>query len=141
MEKRQFYRHPLKVPIQYQAASLSRGSQTSSVDLSQGGLSFLADRFFAKGTVINLTIPVGEELFKLQGHVAYCNREAAMDRYRTGVAFMNAVDAFQAKLAEQMHRIREYRAKRSRELHEELSEEQAADEWIQKYARHFSYLF
>lgn len=141
LEKRRFFRHPLKVPIQYREMQATRMDMSSSLDLSLGGLCFYSERFFSKGTLLDVRIPVGGEIFQIHGWVAYCNRNPGVDRYRIGMTFNDAQSAFHAKLAEQMHKILEYRGKRSRELNQEISEEQAADEWIQKYARHFAYLF
>ena len=141
IEKRRFFRHPLKVPIQYRELQGARTDISSSIDLSLGGLCFYSNRFFSKGTPMDVRIPVGGEIFLIHGIVAYCNRHPGIDRYRIGLTFSDSQSAFHAKLAEQMHMILEYRGKRSQELNQEISEEQAADEWIQKYAKHFAHLF
>ena len=141
MEKRRFFRHPLKVPIQYYEVRSQTIDNSSSIDLSQGGLCFLSERFFSKGTLMDVSIPVKEEVFRIQGQVAYCNRVADSDRYRTGLAFRDSASAFNAKLAEQIHLIQAYQEKLSRDRKEEVSEEEAARAWIDKYAKHFSHLF
>ena len=125
-ERRKFYRHPVNVPIQFQEVRAGKPDRTISVDLSEGGICFLADHFIAKGSGVQLTIAVENERFKISGNVAYCNREAHTGRYRTGVVFQDATNAFRAKLAEEMLKIKEYREKISGELGHEISQEEAA---------------
>lgn len=143
-EKRKFYRHPISVPIRYlavQQAQISRPLQSTTVDLSEGGICFLANDFLAKGAHLNLSIPVGDQVFTIRGQVAYSNLVPQIDRYRTGVAFTDPDSTFKAKLAEQMLQIKQYREKISQETAAEISEEEATRQWIEKYARHFSALF
>jgi c-di-GMP-binding flagellar brake protein YcgR len=141
IEKRKFYRHPLSKPIQYQAYQSKSTDRTSTVDVSEGGMCFLAEHLLPRGTKLHLRIPVGGQVFQLQAQVAYCNEEPRLNKYRTGVAFLDAESAFRAKLAEEMIQITEYRDKVLREEGREITEEDAAREWIEKYAKSFSYLF
>ena len=141
IDKRRFYRHPVSTPIQYQEVHNRTLSRTSSVDMSQGGICFLAEHFLAKGIELQLSIPVCGQLFRMKGRVAYCNRVPSVNRYRTGVAFSDSVSAFHAKLAEQMNRILEYRNELARESGQEISEEDAARAWIEKFAKQFSCYF
>jgi len=101
----------------------------------------MAERFFSKGTLMDVSIPVKEEVFRIHGQVAYCNRVTESGRYRTGLAFRDPTSAFNAKLAEQIHLIKAYQEKLSQERNEEITEEEAARAWIAKYAKHFSHLF
>jgi hypothetical protein len=139
-EKRRFYRHPLSVPIEYHESQVRPG-RTAAVDISEGGLCFLAERFIAKGVGVNLKIPVGDQVFNIEGQVAYSNRLPAVNRFKTGVAFMNASSAFRAKLAEEMLQIQIYREKAAKEMGREVTEEEAAHLWIEKYAKKFGELF
>ncbi len=141
IDKRRFYRHPVSTPIQYQEVQTRALARTASVDVSQGGICFLAEHFIAKGAELHLSIPVSGQLFKMKGRVAYCNRVPSVNRYRTGVAFSDSVSAFHAKLAEQMNRIREYRDELAREQGRDISEEDAARAWIEKFAKQFSCYF
>lgn len=140
-DKRRFYRHPLSAPIQYQQVENRMLARTSAVDVSQGGICFLAEHFIPTGAELQMSIPVSGQLFRMRGRVAYCNRVPSVNRYRTGVAFSDAVSAFKAKLAEQMNRIKEYRDELARSQGIELSEEEAARSWIEKYAKQFSCFF
>jgi hypothetical protein len=138
--KRRFYRHPVSVPIEYQEKQIRPG-RSSSVDLSEGGICFLAERFIAKGSPINLKIPVGDQMFTIEGQVAYSNRLPTLNRFKTGVAFTNPTHAFRAKLVEEMVQMKLFREKLSREQGREVTEDEAARTWVEKYAKQFGELF
>ena len=141
IEKRKFYRHPVSVPIQYQTVSEKAPDKSSSVDVSEGGVCFMAGHYLPVGTKLSLRIPVGNQVFKVSGQVAYCASESGEPRFRTGVAFLDPASAFRAKLAEEMLQISEYQKKISLESGRDIGEEEAAREWIRKYAKDFSHLF
>jgi hypothetical protein len=140
-EKRRFYRHPVGIPIRYEPDTTHHLESGTSLDLSEGGISFLCSHIVQKGTPIHLSIPVEDEVFKIQGKVAYCNKALRGESYRIGVCFKDKSDAFRAKLAEEMLKIKTYQKKRSVQLGREISEEEAAIEWIKKYAKNFAELF
>lgn len=139
-DKRKFYRHPLSVPIEYQERQ-TRKNRSSTVDISEGGLCFMADKCIAKGCTLHLRIPVGDQIFTVEGHVAYSNRVPSLNGFRTGVIFMDSTSAFRAKLAEEMLQVKLYQKKISIELGYEIPEEEAARRWIEKYAKKFGELF
>lgn len=139
-EKRKFYRHPVSVPIEYHEKQV-RAGHSATVDISEGGISFLAERFIAKGSAINLKIPVGDQMFAIEGQVAYSNRVPTLNRFKTGVAFTNPSHAFRAKLVEEMVQINLFREKLSREENRAITEEEASQRWVEKYAKRFGELF
>lgn len=138
-EKRRFYRHPLSFPIQF--AEAESPSRSTAIDISEGGICFLAERAIAKGLTVKLKIPVGDQIFTVDGHVAYSAKVANSNRYRTGVAFAGPSHAFRAKLAEEMLQVKIYQKKISQQMGVEISEEEAAMRWIEKYAKAFGELF
>ncbi len=138
-DKRRFYRHPLSVPIEYQEQA--HKNRSSTVDISEGGLCFISEKSFTKGSALHLRIPVGDQVFKVEGHVAYSERVISQNRYRVGVIFRDSSNAFQAKLAEEMLQVKLYQKKISSELGYEIPEEEAARRWIEKYAKQFGELF
>lgn len=100
----------------------------------------MASHLLPKGASLYLSIPVEDEIFNIHGKVAYCTK-SPRGLYRTGVVFKDKSDAFRAKLAEEMLKIKDYQKKRSQQLGREVSEEEAALEWIKKYAKSFGELF
>ncbi len=140
LDKRQFYRHPVSVPIEFQA-SQHRPQRTTSVDLSEGGICFLAERSLAKGVSISLKIPVGNHIYSMDGQVAYSNRVPSLNRFKTGVSFNDPDTAFRARLVEEMLQVKIYQKKLSEESGYQVTEEEAARRWVEKYAKHFPHLF
>ena len=137
-EKRKFFRHPIKVPIQLARVEGRTSDQSRAEDLSQGGLAFLWPEEIPEGTHLELGIPVEKKLFKVEGHVTHSQKDAQTGLFRTGVCFENALSAFRAKLAEEILRIREYCEKMSLLRGRQLSEEEAAQLWVDRHAEDFA---
>ena len=141
-DKRHYYRHPIRVPLQVEEISseINKIQKAQCEDLSEKGLSFFWNHALSEGSLIHLMIPIEKQVFKVEGRVAY-SRKIKMGLFRIGVAFQNARSAFEAKLAEEILKIKEYRKNISINLGTEISEEDAAKKWIEKFAVHFSHLF
>ncbi len=136
-ERRKFFRHRISVPLQLSQPDADSPFLTQSSDVSLGGLCFLWRKRLTRGKVLNITIPVKERLFVLQGKVAYCHEDRKSGRYRMGVSFLDSSSAFKAKLAEEALEIIEYRKKLSKEQGREVPEEEAATQWIRQFASSF----
>jgi len=139
-EKRKFYRHPIKVPIQLTQVEQKTPVNSRAEDLSQGGLSFYWPSAIPAGTHLQLSIPVEKQLFKMMAHVTHCEKDAATGLFRTGVCFEDAVSAFRAKLAEEIIQIRQYCEKMSLLRQQPLTEEEGARIWIERNAENFAKL-
>ena len=139
-DKRKFYRHPIKVPIQLTKMDDENAVPSHAEDLSQGGLSFFWQDPIPAGSQIHLSIPVKKQVFKMHARVAYSHKDTATGLFKTGVCFEDAVSAFRAKLAEEIIQIRQYREKMSLLRGRNLSEEDAAQLWIDRHAEDFSKL-
>jgi hypothetical protein len=57
--------------------------------------------------------------------------------YELGVTFLEAEDAFRARMVEQLGHIEDYRRSVQRIEGRELDMDEAAHEWIEKYAANF----
>ena len=139
-EKRRFYRHPMSVPLMLSTAKEKNEGPSRSLDVSLGGLSFLWPRKLPKGSFIDINIAVQNKFFEIKSRVAYTTEDRKTGGFRTGVCFTDYPSAFMAKLAEEMLEILRYRKRLSRELGREIPEEEAASQWIQKYAARFPVL-
>ena len=139
-EKRKFFRHPIKVPIQLTRVENNAPVASHAEDLSQGGLAFFWPEAIPEGTHLRLSIPVEKQLFKMMAHVTHCVKDAATGLFKTGVCFEDSVSAFRAKLAEELIQIRQYREKMSLLRGRQLSEEEAAKIWIDRNAKSFATL-
>jgi hypothetical protein len=130
---RKFIRHVMDVPLEVELLPTRRRT-TRSVDVGLGGLSFIADEAIASGTEVVIRIPVVHPPFEARARVAWARPDG--DQYCIGVEFLDAEDSFRARMVEQVCAIDQYR----RQLAEEgrtLTAEQAADEWIRRYAGRF----
>lgn len=136
-EQRKFYRHPIRVPIQLTKTEPS-AAVSRTENLSQGGLCFYWPDFIPLGTHLELAIPMEHQLFKMNARVAHCRKDDAVGLFKTGVYFEDETSHFRAKLAEQVIQIRSYREKMSFLRGRELSEEDAAAQWIARNAENFS---
>ncbi len=110
---------------------------TKSLDVSLGGLSFLWHRKLVRGSLIDINIAVKNKRFEMRSQVAYAKEDPKTGKFRTGVCFTDYPSAFMARLAEEMLEMLEYRKVLSRRLGREIAEEEAASEWIKKYAAKF----
>ena len=137
IEKRRFYRHPISVPLSLSAAEETKEARSESLDVSLGGLSFLWPRKLPKGALVGVNIAVKDKLFEIKSKVAYTKEDSKTGKFRTGVSFTDYPSAFMARLAEEMLEILRYRKNLSRELGREIPEEEAASQWIRKYAARF----
>jgi len=139
-EKRKFFRHPIKVPIQLTRVADKTAENSHAEDLSQGGLSFLWPESIPKGTHLKLSIPFEKLLFRMNAHVTHSEKDGDTGLFKTGVCFEDSVSAFRAKLAEEIIQIRQYREKMSLLRGKQISEEEAAKMWIDRNAADFAKL-
>ncbi len=137
-EKREFFRHPIKVPIQLTRVENDPASNTHAEDLSQGGLAFFWPEPIPEGTPLQLSIPVEKQLFKMNARVTHSQKDADTGLFKTGVCFENFVSSFRAKLAEEILQIRQFREKMSLLRGHQFSEEEAAKIWIDRNAENFA---
>lgn len=139
-EKRKFFRHPIKVPIQLTRVENDAAMSGRAEDLSQGGLAFFWPEPIPEGTHLQLSIPVEKQLFKMKAKVMHSRRDQETGLFKTGVCFEDSISSFRAKLAEEIIQIRQYREKMTLLRGHEFSEEDAAKAWIDRNAEDFAKL-
>lgn len=132
---RQYIRHPAEVPIEYRVLGVDHAKSNVLKNISQGGLCFNADQQLEPGAGIRLRIPVQDPPFEVVGVVRWCR--PVRDGYDVGVEFADAADAFAVRMVEQVCHIEQYRSEVLKTEGRKLSGEQAAAEWIQRYAKEF----
>lgn len=136
---RSYIRHPVDIPIEYQADE--KGDTISRENLnnvSAGGLSFSCTRELSPGEPLHIRIAIVEPNFEASAKVAWCHRDG--DSYIVGVAFSRHDDLFRVRMVEQLCHIEHYRAEVLATEGRYLSAEQAAREWIDKFAHGFPVL-
>lgn len=133
---RAYIRHPSGIPIRIVSASgQAQAGGRALNNVSFGGLCCDFSMYVEPGTVISVKIPLVKPPFEAHGKVVWCH--AHTGGYDLGVEFMDAGDAFRARMVEQICHIEEYRQEARVREGRELSAEQAALEWIRRYAADF----
>jgi hypothetical protein len=134
-ESRHFIRHTIDVPLEVTTVAAGTALNPLSLNVSHGGLAFEVDECLDIGQLIHLRIPTVNPPFEADARVVWCRPEG--DRYLAGAAFINQTAAFQSRMVEQICAIEEYRKE---VLHQEgraLTPQDAAAEWIERYAGRF----
>ncbi|ABM96798.1 PilZ domain-containing protein [Methylibium petroleiphilum] len=135
MRQRQFIRHPIDVPVEIFASGSGAGGLHTH-DISLGGLALQSDFAVEVGSIVDVRISCVHPPFAAHARVAWC-RARDDEGFELGVTFLDAEDAFLARMVEQVCHIEEYRKSVQRTEHRVLSSEEAALEWIDKHAALF----
>ena len=135
--KRRFIRHPSRIPIRFDLDEDKQhgGSRYFLRNVSDGGVCFASGRRLPLGCPICLHIPVLGEEFEVSGNVAWCRSNGC--GFEVGVAFDCLQDRFTVRMVEQVCHIQDYRAQIEREEGRTLTSEQAAAEWVERFAGDF----
>jgi hypothetical protein len=104
-------------------------------NVGEGGLCFATGVMLDPGMRIRVIIPVFGQQFEVVGSVAWCR--PAGQGYEVGVRFVSPQDRFSVRMVEQLCYIEDYRAQVEREEGRRLTSEQAAKEWIERFADQF----
>ncbi len=136
-EHRRFYRHPIECPIQIRTTSENQTARFESENISEGGLCFFCDHSLAPETAIEVDIPIQDKFFHIRARVVYSREDTEKHLFQTGVAFEDTDSLFKAKLAEEILAIEKFREALARLEGHEVSEEEAARQWVAKHAKKF----
>ena len=132
---REYIRHPSSIPLEIKVADLPGPQNEYLSNVSLGGLSFCSKHKLATGMQIIIRIPLLKDGGQLSGQVVWCKRLGSA--YEVGVAFRDKEEAFRTRMVEQICHIEQYKNDIMTHEHRELTSEQAAMEWIKKFAGSF----
>lgn len=132
--RRSFIRHTVGVPIDVRAVSGSAATKQQTVNVSVAGLSFVSESALEPGSTIEISIPHVQPPFHALARVSWSAPEHG--RYCIGAQFLDAGDAFRARMVEQVCEIERYREEVARSGRV-IDAQQAAAEWIAKHAEQF----
>jgi len=104
-------------------------------NVSLGGLSFISKQALEVGQSVKVCVPVLVQPIYLSGQVVWC--EECKGGYEMGLKFESSEDIFRLRMIEQICHIEHYRKEIKLVEGRELSSEQAAREWIKRYADDF----
>ena len=129
---RKFIRHPSDIPIEVSLEEVVTHSKEYLNNIGIGGLSFKSKVDLEKETIIRIKIPLVRPIFEATGRVVWC--EKADGYFNVGVEFLEIDAAFRARMVEQVCHIEHYKKEVSTKEGRNISGEEAAVEWIRKYA-------
>lgn len=135
---RKFIRHPSDIPIEVQLENESPSETGLLSDVSTGGLCFSFPHRQPIGGHLIITIHAVDPPFDAKVRVVWC-REVA-DHFDIGVELLSAGDAFRVRMVEQACHIEQYKKRILESEGRCLSGEEAAHEWISKYAEDFPHV-
>ena len=132
---RQFIRHPTGIPIEVCSSEQRSYTKKHIYNVSLGGLAFYFDQPMSLGKIVNIKIPYVQPAFETKARVVWCSKHE--DAYELGVEFLDAEDAFRGRMVEQVCYIEHYKNDVLKTEGRNLSIEEAAQEWINKFASNF----
>lgn len=133
---RHFIRHPSDVPIEVQGSPEMDYVRRCTKNVSFGGLAFTSDAAIEPETIIALRFPYLKPAFEVPAaRVAWCRNEGS--QYAVGVQFINYEEAFRVRMVEQICHIESYRRNVAQREGRDLTSEEAALEWINRFASSF----
>ena len=104
-------------------------------NVSLGGLSFVSQNPLETGQRVRVCIPILDQENFIVGNVVWCEESAK--GYEIGLKFESSEDVFRLRMIEQICHIEHYRKEVARNEGRELTTQQAASEWIARFASDF----
>jgi hypothetical protein len=133
---RKFIRHPVNIPIEVNVTEhITSEIMPKASDLGSGGLSFHYNQYIEPGTLVCIKIPYTKPAFETDAKVVWCRKRS--DGTELGVEFLSADDAFKTRMIEQICHIENYKHAVNRNEGRNLTVEEVANEWVNKYAADF----
>lgn len=132
---RHFIRHPTEIPIQIRRNRRQTAATPPMRNVSLGGLAFHTNADLEPGSIVLLRIPVVRPQFSTRARVVWCS--AIDGSFEVGVEFLDVESAYRGRMVEQVCHIEQYRREQLQQEGRRLTSEEAAGEWIAKYASTF----
>ncbi|WP_169335574.1 PilZ domain-containing protein [Dasania marina] len=138
---RKYMRHPADVPIQISVDFDVSGMPTTAcvsgemVDVSQGGIACDIGHYLAVGCQVCVDITTVSPQYHGLGKVVWCKPQSS--GYEVGVCFLNQQESFRSRMVQQVCQIDVYKNMIYEREGRLLDGNEAAAEWIQKYAADF----
>ncbi len=132
---RNFIRHPTDIPIKIIKDENGERYHQPLRDISIGGLRCRFNEQLAIGIKIKIIIDLVDPALEIPGKVVWCRADDAS--YELGIEFRGEKDVYRLRMVEQICHIEHYRNEILIREGRKISSEQAAKEWIVKYACEF----
>jgi hypothetical protein len=136
---RKFIRHPVSIPIEIvvdESESDVEARVATARNISSGGLAFGLLHPVVPGARITISLSRTWPDCSASGTVVWCQEAGA--GFEAGVQFSEVNEAFKARMVEQFCQIEDYRRDVREREGRDLDSEEAAKEWIVRYAAEFA---
>ena len=136
MSANTLFRHPQQVPLEVAPLGI-RGSGRPGAGPHEEAIAVLCFRSATgqrPGMLVRIRIPM-DPAFETAARVSWCR--ARDNGFDIGVSLLNHEDAYRARMVEQLCHIEAYRDQIERREGRRLDHNQAAREWIDRYAGEF----
>ena len=133
--RREFLRHTVDVPLEVERVGETESLTEQGVNVSHGGLAFLSTVCPEVGDILRIRIPTVEPPFDGRARVAWCRPESG--KFLVGVQFLDSGVAYQSRMVQQVCSIEKYRREVEEREGRVLTSQDAAAEWIDRYAGRF----
>ena len=135
MQMRRYPRHLTSIPFEYTLEDVVAHETEYLKNVSVGGLAFQSRVYIKEGSKIKIQIPILEPVFKVTGEIVWCKK--GNEHYDVGVKFIDIKSKLHARMFEQVCFIEQYKHDILQKEGRRLTSEEAALEWINKYAKDF----
>lgn len=135
IDQRRFIRHPSDIPIEICGDFSVKDAKEQLKDVSNEGLSFTCEKKLDIGQIITIRISSVTPPFNALARVCWCHPQQG--RYSIGIQFKDGEELFRVRMVEQICHIEHYKRQVWEQEGRKLDGEQAAMEWIEKYAADF----
>ena len=126
---------PLQVTLDWEEEENDESIDQTITNVGLGGLAFVSQKPLEVLQRVRVCIPLLQQDNYLVGNVVWCEKSGKS--YEIGIEFEKTRDAFRIRMIEQICHIEHYRKQVERLEGRELSAQEAAGEWISKYAGDF----
>jgi len=126
---------PIQVTLDWVEDENDETVDQTITNVSLGGLAFMSQQPLEVLQRVRVCIPLLQQDNHLVGNVVWCEKSGK--GYEVGIEFEKSRDVFRLRMIEQICHIEHYRKEVERLEGRALSAQEAAGEWISKYAGDF----
>ncbi len=126
---------PIKVTLDWADNEDDETADQTITNVSLGGLAFVSAKPIKVLERVRICIPVLDRDNYLVGNVVWCEKSGS--GYEIGVEFESSRDVYRLRMIEQICHIEHYRNEVARIEGRKLTAQEAAQEWIAKFAGDF----
>ena len=133
-ETREYLRYASDLPIKYDLVAMAYDQRDYLKNISMGGLCLRSgNQYLEEGTTILIQLPLIDTVFEGVGVVVWRNKNDVS--YDIGVQFIDEDTVLHASLVDQVCQIEQYKREVLEKEGRQLSGEEAAVEWKQRYTQ------